>query len=92
MAVTVRKQPDLWCWAVVGPDDSLLAEGGEATQEEAKAVAVAALERATSRQTPEDSCGSDDRCYGAGSLGGSPRQSPEGAPPAAAGNGTSPSA
>jgi hypothetical protein len=42
-ALTERKQPNVWRWAVVGPVGFLLEEGFEPTQEVAKRAAEDAL-------------------------------------------------
>jgi hypothetical protein len=42
-AITERKQPEVWRWAVIGKDGSLLEEGCEATQADAKRAAAEAL-------------------------------------------------
>jgi len=42
-AVTERKQPEIWRWAVIGDGGFLLEEGFEPTQEEAKRAAAEAL-------------------------------------------------
>jgi hypothetical protein len=42
-AVTERKQPEIWRWAVIGEGGFLLEEGFEATQEVAKRAAAEAL-------------------------------------------------
>lgn len=42
-ALTERKQPEVWRWAVIGPDGSILEEGWETTKEEAKHSATDAL-------------------------------------------------
>jgi hypothetical protein len=42
-ALTERKQPEVWRWAVIGPSGDLVEEGFEATREEAKSAAEAAL-------------------------------------------------
>jgi hypothetical protein len=42
-ALTERKQPEIWRWAVIGPVGFLLEEGFEATQAEAKLAAAEAL-------------------------------------------------
>jgi hypothetical protein len=42
-AVTERKQPEIWRWAVIGDGGFLLEEGFEATQDEAKRAAAEAL-------------------------------------------------
>ena len=49
IAITERKQPDLWRWAVVSGEDFVIDEGSEDTQSEAKGVAVSSLERATEK-------------------------------------------
>jgi hypothetical protein len=43
-AVTERKQPEIWRWAVVGDANMILEQGFEPNQECAKAAAAAALE------------------------------------------------
>jgi hypothetical protein len=43
-AVTERKRPNIWRWAIIGADNVILEEGSEATQEEAKAAAAEALD------------------------------------------------
>jgi hypothetical protein len=42
-AVTERKQPEIWRWAVIGEGGFLLEEGFESTQDEAKRAAGEAL-------------------------------------------------
>lgn len=42
-AVTERKQPEVWRWAVIGEGGFLLEEGFEPTQDEAKRAAADAL-------------------------------------------------
>jgi hypothetical protein len=42
-ALTERKQPEVWRWAVIGPGGRLLEEGCEPTQEQAKTSAAEAL-------------------------------------------------
>ncbi len=42
-AITERKQPEVWRWAVIGKDGSILEEGCEPTQAEAKRAAAEAL-------------------------------------------------
>jgi hypothetical protein len=42
-ALTERKQPEVWRWAVIGQDGSILEEGCEPTQADAKRSAVEAL-------------------------------------------------
>jgi hypothetical protein len=42
-AVTERKQPEIWRWAVIGDGGFLLEEGFEPSQEEAKRAAADAL-------------------------------------------------
>jgi hypothetical protein len=42
-AITERKQPEVWRWAVIGKDGSLLEEGCEGTQADAKRAAAEAL-------------------------------------------------
>jgi hypothetical protein len=42
-ALTERKQPEIWRWAVIGPVGYLLEEGFEPTQEAAKNAASEAL-------------------------------------------------
>jgi hypothetical protein len=42
-ALTERKQPEIWRWAVIGPVGYLLEEGFEPTQEAAKRAAAEAL-------------------------------------------------
>jgi hypothetical protein len=43
-ALTERKQPEIWRWAVVGPVGFVLEEGFEPTQAEAKRAAAQALQ------------------------------------------------
>ncbi|HEY1791663.1 MAG TPA: hypothetical protein VGG34_01990 [Opitutaceae bacterium] len=43
-ALTERKEPDLWRWAVVGDGGILLEEGFETSQQKAKAAAAGILE------------------------------------------------
>jgi hypothetical protein len=45
-AIIERKQPEVWRWAVVGKDGSLLEEGYSACPEEAKSAAAEALKYA----------------------------------------------
>jgi hypothetical protein len=42
-ALTERKQPEVWRWAVIGPGGSILEEGCEPTRDEAKRSASEAL-------------------------------------------------
>jgi hypothetical protein len=42
-ALTERKQPEIWRWAVIGPVGYLLEEGFEPTQADAKRAAAEAL-------------------------------------------------
>jgi hypothetical protein len=42
-ALTERKQPEIWRWAVIGPVGFLLEEGYEPSQAEAKRAAAEAL-------------------------------------------------
>jgi hypothetical protein len=42
-AVTERKQPEIWRWAIIGDGGRILEEGFEASQEDAKAAASNAL-------------------------------------------------
>ncbi len=42
-AITERQQPLTWRWAIVGADGSVLEEGTEPTQDDAKAAAAEAL-------------------------------------------------
>ncbi len=42
-AVTERKQPEIWRWAVIGEGGFLLEEGFEPTQDDAKRAAAEAL-------------------------------------------------
>jgi hypothetical protein len=42
-AVTERKQPEIWRWAVIGEGGFLLEEGFELTQDDAKRAAADAL-------------------------------------------------
>jgi hypothetical protein len=42
-AVTERKQPEIWRWAIIGSGGFLLEEGFEPTQEQAKMAASDAL-------------------------------------------------
>jgi hypothetical protein len=42
-AITERKQPEVWRWAVIGKDGSILEEGCEGTQADAKRAAAEAL-------------------------------------------------
>jgi hypothetical protein len=42
-ALTERKQPEVWRWALIGPGGSILEEGCEPTREEAKKSAAEAL-------------------------------------------------
>jgi hypothetical protein len=42
-ALTERKQPEIWRWAVIGPIGFMLAEGFEPTQADAKREAAEAL-------------------------------------------------
>jgi len=42
-ALTERKQPEVWRWAVIGPVGYLLEEGFEPTQADAKHAAAVAL-------------------------------------------------
>jgi hypothetical protein len=42
-AITERQQPEVWRWAVIGKDGSILEEGCEPTQAEAKRAAAEAL-------------------------------------------------
>lgn len=48
-ALTERRQPDLWRWAIVSSDGALVSEGWESTQAIAKRAAVAALEHEMDR-------------------------------------------
>jgi hypothetical protein len=43
-ALTERKQPEIWRWAVIGPVGYLLEEGFEPTQADAKRAAAEALQ------------------------------------------------
>lgn len=43
-ALTERKQPEIWRWAVIGPVGYLLEEGFEPTQADAKRAAAEAME------------------------------------------------
>lgn len=52
-ALTERRQPDLWRWAIVSSDGVLVAEGWESTQAIAKRVAVTALEHEMDRLRSE---------------------------------------
>jgi hypothetical protein len=49
-AVTERKQPEIWRWAIVGDGGRLLEEGFEGNRDDAKAAAAAALHLAESSQ------------------------------------------
>jgi hypothetical protein len=42
-ALTERKQPEVWRWAVIGPGGTILEEGCEPTRDEAKKSASEAL-------------------------------------------------
>ncbi len=42
-AITERQQPEVWRWAVIGKDGSILEEGCEGTQADAKRAAAEAL-------------------------------------------------
>ncbi|HEY5227351.1 MAG TPA: hypothetical protein VIJ19_02365 [Opitutaceae bacterium] len=42
-AVTERKQPEIWRWAIIGSGGFILEEGFEPTREEAKSAACDAL-------------------------------------------------
>jgi hypothetical protein len=53
LALTERRQPDLWRWAIVCIDGQLVEEGWESTQKEAKRAAVTALEHEMGRLKPE---------------------------------------
>jgi hypothetical protein len=50
-ALTERKQPEIWRWAVIGPVGYLLEEGFEPSQEAAKRAAAEALHLS---RTPSD--------------------------------------
>jgi hypothetical protein len=52
-ALTERRQPDLWRWAIVCVEGPLVEEGWETTQAEAKRAAVGALEHEMARLKPE---------------------------------------
>lgn len=54
-ALTERRQPDIWRWAIVSSDAKLVDEGWESTQAVAKRAAVAALEQEMDRLSPENS-------------------------------------
>jgi hypothetical protein len=43
-ALTERKQPEVWRWAVIGPTGYLLEEGFEPSQDQAKRAAEEAVE------------------------------------------------
>ncbi len=43
-AVTERKRPEIWRWAIIGEGGFLLEEGFEPTQEDAKTAAAEALD------------------------------------------------
>jgi hypothetical protein len=43
-AVTERKQPEIWRWAVIGDGNEILEQGFEPTRDGAKEAAAAALE------------------------------------------------
>jgi hypothetical protein len=43
-AVTERKQPEIWRWAVIGNGNQILEQGFEPTRDGAKEAAAAALE------------------------------------------------
>jgi hypothetical protein len=43
-ALTERRQPEIWRWAIIGQQGFVLEEGLEATQQEAKDAASAAFE------------------------------------------------
>jgi hypothetical protein len=49
-ALTERKQPEIWRWAVIGPVGFLLEEGFEPTQAAAKRAAAEALQLIRSPQ------------------------------------------
>ena len=42
-ALVERKQPEVWRWAIIGANGSLLEEGFEPNQEQAKRVAAGAV-------------------------------------------------
>jgi len=42
-AITERRQPDVWRWAVIGKDGAVLEEGCEPSRDEAKRAAAEAL-------------------------------------------------
>jgi hypothetical protein len=48
-AVTERKQPEIWRWAIIGSGGRLLEEGFESNREVAKAAAESALSQIYSR-------------------------------------------
>jgi hypothetical protein len=46
-ALTERKQPDTWRWAIISAEGSILEEGLERTETDAKRTAVEALQYVT---------------------------------------------
>lgn len=50
-AVTERKQPEIWRWAIVGDGGRLLEEGFEASRDDAKNAAATALHQVESSQS-----------------------------------------
>jgi hypothetical protein len=51
-AVTERKQPEIWRWALIGEGGRLLEEGFEATRDDAKSAAAAALHEMDPAEMP----------------------------------------
>jgi hypothetical protein len=49
-AVTERKQPEIWRWAIIGDGGRLLEEGFEASRDDAKNAASAALHQVDSSE------------------------------------------
>lgn len=49
-AVTERKQPEIWRWAIVGDGGRILEEGFEANRDDAKCAAAAALNQVESSE------------------------------------------
>jgi hypothetical protein len=49
-AVTERKQPEIWRWAIIGDGGRLLEEGFESCRDDAKSAAAAALHQVDSSE------------------------------------------
>jgi hypothetical protein len=50
-AVTERKQPEIWRWAIIGDGGRILEEGFEANRDDAKCAAAAALQQIDSSES-----------------------------------------